>query len=214
MAEQFAYNANQKFELPCSNRVAVGLIILLAAIATLIIQQVWWQIFMLIELVIVVACGELLTRNLPRRLRHQIKLNSHRADGSKSKKRAQIEKDSLRSFKQSATICFAFMLVPVNAVIFAYCFFVPYLDGYRDSHVFKQNEDWLRMLLNPTFQVCALTFLLVILCYDAMKNIYFRLIKDLDDEISFRAENYSVHDLIHPHRGPRSKKQKTKQQVS
>ena len=102
------------------------------------------------------------------------------------------------------------MLVPVNAVIFAYCFFAPYLIGYRDSYAFKENDTWLRLVMNPTFQVCFLTIVLIILCYDAMKNIYLRLIKDLDNEISFRAENYSVHDLLHPHRSTKSKKQKTK----
>lgn len=200
MAEQSTYRTAQKFELPFSNTTAVGLITLLAVVTILIVPQIWWLTFLFIEFVFILCCGQLLAHNLPRRIHQQIELNGRRADGSKSSRRAQIEKDSVNTFKQNATICFAFTMIPVNAIVFSYCFFLPYLRRFSENHEFNAGETWLRVFLDPVFQIIVLSAILMAICYGSIMRIYLRLLKDLDDEISLRAERYSVHDLIHPRR--------------
>lgn len=201
MSEQIAERENSaQIESPKlkAKPISVWMLILLLAVTALVVQQVWWSIFLLVELVFVIGIGEVLAMNLPRRIRQQIDLNIRRADGSKSARRAEIEKACLSRFKFSVMTCFAFTVIPINACILVYGFLLPFINRFNETVVIGPNEKWKAILLEPAVHIIFLVAVLAMFSFDSLKGIFFRLLKDLDDEVSLRAENYAVHDLINP----------------
>jgi len=162
----------------------------------LVFHQTIWSALLLVELILIVGCGELLARNLPQRIRRQIELNQRRSNGSKSSRRAELEKHSVRRFKLSAMVCLGFVFVPINACVLLYVFYYPQI--VRLSEEIHNSNPWIGILLEPVFQIAILLTVFFAIAYKASKRIYFRLLKDLDSEICRRAENYAAYDLINP----------------
>jgi len=64
----------------------------------------------------------------------------------------------------------------------------------------------LNLLVEPVVQIMILFTTISLLAYDSVKQIYFRQLKDLDNEVCRRAENYAAYDLTNP---PKNNRRRT-----
>lgn len=214
MSDQVIEKANpvsRKSSEERARTVSVCIFFLVLIAAALLLQQIWWTILISIELMLVIGTVHSLGSNLPTRLRRQVKLNSRRADGSKSKRRSEIERDAVRRFKFDIMVCLAFALIPANVFVLVHLYFFPQLNRLKESIVLSPKQHWASIFLEPSIQLVILIAIMTALLYDSLKGIYLRRLKDLDDEISHRAEQYAIYDLVNP---PKTSKRKTKKETS
>lgn len=181
-----------------AKNIAQLTIVIMLVLAALLSRDVWWIGLLLLELTIVIGCGEMLALNLPRRLRQQIKRNQQRADGSKSRRRSLIESQALFNFKVKMMTSLSLIFVPVNACIITYLFFLPMLQRINASTRFDKENEWLEIFLQPGLQMLFLAMVMSMFAFTATRNFYITLLKELDIELASRAEQYAVHDLLHP----------------
>ena len=181
-----------------SRTSVVCAVLALSLIAVFTLKQTWWTFFLLAEMSLAVGIVELLARNLPKQMRRQIRSNSQRSDGSRSSKRQQLEKSAIRRFKLNTLVCFAFALIPMHACWLTYCFFIPQINRFSEQYAPSAKYQWTETLLEPALHIAVLLIVFAILTYDSLKAIYLTTLKQLDDEVCRRAENYAVYDLVNP----------------
>jgi hypothetical protein len=164
----------------------------------ILVADSWVGLLILFELVFMVGLAELLGMNLPTRLARQVGLNAMRADGSLSERRRRIEADGLRSFKINVFCCLALAIIPVNVALITHNYFLPQLKRFQATVELNEDQEWLGIFLHWEVQLILIIGFMAMFAYSIAKKVYFRLLKDLDNELTHRAENYAIHDLMTP----------------
>lgn len=178
--------------------IAQLLIATMLILAAVFHREIWWIGLLFFEITIVISCGELLAMNLPRRLSRQRELNKQRSDGTKSRRRSLIERQACLNFKVKLMSSLTLIFIPINACIMTYAFFLPTLKRISINTHIDHEYRRLEVFLQPEVQMLFLGIGLAIFAAIATSNFYMTHLKELDIELTCRAEQYAVHDLLHP----------------
>lgn len=185
----------------------------------------------LIEAVAVLACVELLMRNLPSTIRAAIAENTRRLDGTWSRRRERIEKRAQHKLRWNLIVVFVLLLVPGHVLLYGIhtyviplpvgldavaAFRLPLADwkqSLRDDGIEGRYEKWqdapngadtrtMKQLLWRSWPLVVGSCAVWIgLSFLALKSIYIAALRELAAEIQSRSEQYKLHDLARWRRG-------------